>query len=197
MTSMTVQEQKKHLRRSVLSQTEEASARTQWAENIARQVTSLAEWAAARMIFAYLATEREISVDGIIAHAWQEGKSVAVPVLQKEAGKMEFYLLTSMQDVTENAFGIREPNLPATKVEAKEADIVLVPGVAFSRQGNRVGMGGGYYDRYLPSTTDLTIGICSESRLQSEIPTTELDMKVHFVATERSMYQAIQREGRK
>jgi 5-formyltetrahydrofolate cyclo-ligase len=80
-------------------------------------------------------------------------------------------------------FGMMEPDPCLPVVEPDEIDVVLVPGVAYDRRGGRLGFGGGYYDRFLPTTPALRVGIAHSSCLAEEIPCGPLDQRMDWVAT--------------
>lgn len=97
-------------------------------------------------IYAYISTRNEVDLQALIEDAWTEGKRVAVP---KVCGQdMSFYYIESYADLAKGNFGILEPKDGTMQAEEKDA-LMLIPGVAYDRVGNRIGYGGGYYDRYL------------------------------------------------
>lgn len=100
----------------------------------------------AQVIYPYLAYNTEIDTKYIIKRAWQDGKTVAVPKVLNDTD-MEFYIITSFEDVELGFHGIPEPKTSET-VSSKEV-LMIMPGLAFDGAHNRVGYGGGFYDRYL------------------------------------------------
>jgi len=84
------------------------------------------------------------------------------------------------------ALGVREPVGPAS--DPAEADVVVVPGVAFSPSGDRLGRGGGFYDRFLSLTPGATrIGVCLEQFVVAELPVEAHDVPMDFVVTDASV----------
>ncbi len=80
-------------------------------------------------------------------------------------------------------YGLRSPAPPVVELDPASLDVVLVPGVAFARDGRRLGRGGGYYDRFLaalPSTVHL-IGICHSRQVRDDLPSEAHDVRVHEV----------------
>ncbi len=67
-------------------------------------------------------------------------------------------------------------------------DLLFVPGIAFTTQGNRLGRGGGFYDRYLETFQGTSIGICYEEQLQEKIPHEHHDKKVNYIVTDKNIY---------
>ena len=88
-------------------------------------------------------------------------------------------------------FKIREPI--SNEPYLGKIDLFIVPGVAFDINGNRLGYGGGYYDKYLKDTNASTIGICFEEQITNEIEPEEHDIKVDIVQTERKTYDETKR----
>jgi 5-formyltetrahydrofolate cyclo-ligase len=80
-------------------------------------------------------------------------------------------------------FGMLEPAADLPVIDPATPDVVLVPGVAFDRQGRRLGFGGGYYDRFLPTTPALRVGIAFDQCLAEELPCSEHDQRMDWVAT--------------
>ncbi|MDO5448845.1 MAG: 5-formyltetrahydrofolate cyclo-ligase [Clostridia bacterium] len=100
----------------------------------------------AQVIYPYLAYNTEIDTRYIIERAWQDGKIVAVPRVLDDTN-MEFFVITSFDDVELGYHDIPEPTTSET-VSAKDV-LMIMPGLAFDEAHNRVGYGGGFYDRYL------------------------------------------------
>ena len=101
-----------------------------------------------RRIAAYLAADGEISIEPVISRAWRDNKQVYLPVLHPFDNKLQFAIYTPDSILVNNRFFIGEPAIAAAKrVKAMNMEVVLTPLVAFDRYGNRIGMGGGFYDR--------------------------------------------------
>jgi 5-formyltetrahydrofolate cyclo-ligase len=80
-------------------------------------------------------------------------------------------------------FGMLEPAPSLPQVDPSDLDLVLVPGVAFDRRGGRLGFGGGYYDRLLPMTTALRVGVTYDQTLVDRLPVQEHDQLVQWIVT--------------
>ena len=100
----------------------------------------------------YLTNDGEIDLSLLIKHAWQQGKKCYLPVLaEPNTQRLWFILYTADTKLRNNRFGIPEP-IHSRKTRLRKTlslDLILMPLVAFDQQGNRVGMGGGFYDRTL------------------------------------------------
>lgn len=102
----------------------------------------------AKRIACYLSNDGELSTELVIQRAWKDHKLIYLPVLHPFADRLQFAAYQKKTALVDNRFGIGEPALGAIhRVRALEMDVVLTPLVAFDRQGNRMGMGGGFYDR--------------------------------------------------
>lgn len=138
-------------------------------------------------VFAYLAIGKEVNIDAYLAYLLEQGVEVYVPHCLSERGIMEAVQLHSLEDVKTGKYGIREPREINKTALPEELDYILVPGVAFDEKGGRLGMGAGYYDRFLPITAiERRIGIAWEMQIQHEdIPMEEQDVRMGYIVTEQ------------
>ncbi|HNM43397.1 5-formyltetrahydrofolate cyclo-ligase [Plasticicumulans sp.] len=135
---------RRHLRaaRRALSPAAQQAA----AEAVAVRIRALPAYAAARSIAVYLACDGELDPAVLVAGARRDGRTLLLPRLLPEAGRMDFAEWPADAPLVANRFGIPEPE--GTPLHAPEAvDLVLAPLVGFDAHGGRLGMGGGYYDR--------------------------------------------------
>ena len=122
-------------------------------ERIKKTLISLDVYRSAENIFAYMSNKKEVYTQKIIEQAWADGKNVYIPkVLSKT--EMDFYKLNSFDEVSIGMYGIEEPTSFESADEVNDA-VIILPGVAFDYDLNRIGQGGGYYDRYLASHKDI------------------------------------------
>ena len=98
---------------------------------------------------------------------------------------LQHYQLTSLDSVRRGPLHTMEP-VPNGEAVSPQFDIILVPGIAFDRDGNRMGFGKGFYDRFLMEGSGIKIGICYEFQLVDQIPISENDVPVDIVITEES-----------
>ena len=91
---------------------------------------------------------------------------------------------SGMEDMEPGRYNIPAPKLTCPKVERKDIDLILTPGLCFDSRGGRLGQGAGYYDRYLEDYEGVTIGLCREDFFQINLPKESLDMWVKYVLTE-------------
>lgn len=151
----------------------------------------------ARTIMMYQAIRAEVSLDEAIAAAQEAGKRVAFPVcIDKET--MVAVVPGAMQESEEGlsawhsgSFGILEPDPDMGEVlDPTEIDLVVCPATAFDRECNRIGMGGGYYDRYLPRCTGATrVLVTFEAQRVGSIPAAAWDVPLDAAITEERIYE--------
>ena len=125
--------------------------------------------------------------DEIIERALEDGKRVGIPLC---VGPHEMVVkeYKSGDELARGAFGIREPLAEAAEITAGEFDLAIVPCVACSKDGRRIGHGAGYYDRFLSASGFNKIALCFEKLLTDDIPLEETDVHMDGVATEDAIY---------
>lgn len=143
----------------------------------------------AQHIAIYLASPLEADLQPWFERAWAVGKMLYSPVIGESAGDMEFYPLTSDTVIHSGRFGLREPVIVSaeSRIKAQNLDAALLPLLAFDDQGNRLGMGGGYYDRYFAREAQrpIIVGIGYEvQRSATTLPTQPWDIRLNSVVTE-------------
>lgn len=114
---------------------------------------------------------------------WYREKTIYLPVV--EGDDLRFLPYTGSQAVQRGAYQIWEPIDQGEEADLAAIDLILVPGVAFDRQGNRMGRGKGYYDRALRLVKAPKIGVCFHFQLLDQIPTEPFDIPMDRVITDR------------
>jgi len=156
---------------------------------VLQRVLGLEEYAAARLVHTYVSgKENEVETRGLIQTTLEQGKRVAVPVVQRGSRTLLHAEIQELDRLEPDEWGIPSP-LPghADWIEDLSAfDLVVVPGIAFDRQGRRLGFGGGYYDRFLHQIRAPRIGLTYESLLLDEVPIEPHDAAVEILITEFS-----------
>lgn len=141
-----------------------------------------------KVIMAYLAVPGEASVDASISTALSMGKTVCVPFILEEEGQMQAVRLVSLKKLGTDRFGIRTPQEPVEVIAPEDIDLVLVPGLGFTAQGDRLGKGKGYYDRFLPRCTKaVTMAVGYEAQVLKELPVNAHDAKIRYLCTEKGL----------
>ncbi len=149
-----------------------------------------AEYKNAKCILFYLSIGYEVDTYQLIKQALSDGKRVCVPRCY-ENGIMDAVEIVSLNALKPGMYGILEPDATAPAIYPNDLDLILVPGMAFDRERNRLGRGAGYYDRYLEQTKRAaTIGVCRSSRLFDAIPYEPHDRKVDVLITELEVIES-------
>jgi len=152
--------------------------------------------AAATVMF-YLAMPDELQTERMICDALEQGKQVCVPLLTPKYGEMTAARITGFDCLITGRLGLKMPDpAKAQIVQPSAIDLVVVPGVAFDATGNRLGMGAGYYDRFLAETRRSTLLGLAWNCLPSEsIPFDEHDIRMHYLLTEGGFLSCGQGRG--
>ena len=137
-------------------------------------------------VMLFLSLPHEVETTAMILAAWQQGKTVAVPKVSWEQRHMLPVELTSLETgLSKDRMGLRNP-VSGVPVPFEEIGLVITPGLGFDRQGNRLGRGGAYYDRFFSSHTlgAAKWAVCFSEQLCPEVPHTDADVPVDAVVTE-------------
>lgn len=133
----------------------------------------------AKTIYGYLPYNQEVRTVPILEQALADGKKVAVPKIYGD--EMRFIYLPDLNRVEKGYSGIPEPIEDGPEGDDPEA-LVLMPGLAFDKEGHRIGYGGGFYDKFLAKEPEHpTVALCYEFQIMSELPTEEFDIPVDLV----------------
>lgn len=154
---------------------------------ICRSIQMLPEYQNASCIFCYISVGKEISTKAILKDAWASGKRVAVPRCTSK-GIMNLFEIHSAKDLEPGSYQIPEPKSYCTPVNPSEPGFAIVPCLSCDRKRNRLGHGGGYYDRYLADAAFPTAAVCREKLLLDHVCCEIHDQPVDFVITETAIY---------
>lgn len=133
----------------------------------------------ARTLYGYLSYNQEVLTLPILEQALRDGKQVAVPKVYGDT--MKFIILHDLSRIAPGSYGIPEP-VEDGPVAQDETALVLMPGLAFDRHGNRMGYGGGFYDKFLAAEPEHpTVALCYAFQMVEQIPTDSYDIPVDCV----------------
>lgn len=159
---------------------------------VARRLAACPAWQRAGLVLCFLSMPGELDTAPIITAAGQAGKIIAVPRI--EAGVISFRLIGSdPAALPRDRWGIPipDPSWPEARLSGGAEVLVVTPGLAFDRRGNRLGRGGGYYDGFLRATragSALTaLGVCLSVQLVEDAPHDARDQKVDGIVTEEEL----------
>lgn len=167
------------------------------ASGLLQQLCLLPEFSMAQRVALYLANDGEIDPINVIHHCWQTDKETYVPVIIPGAGNvLKFALISQKTQYTQNRFGIKEPVVKSDELrDAKDLDLVLVPLVAFDESGNRVGMGGGFYDTTfefvgnINTSSPVLVGVAHEIQKVDVVVAEHWDIALTTVVTGHHTYR--------
>lgn len=155
-------------------------------EKIAERLIASEDFKRAKTVMLYKSVDNEVSLEGVLDSPLAENKIFAFPVCVSKT-EIKAYI---PKEWRKGAFGIIEPD-PSVSIEVppEDIDLIILPGVAFCEDGRRLGMGGGYYDRFLPKCKNArTVMIAFECQKADELPCDGFDKKVDMVLTEKAVY---------
>ena len=155
-------------------------------DSITQQALVLIEERNAQHIALYVSFDGEISTDKLIKTLWAQDKCVYLPVLHPfSPNHLLFLRYLPDTPMLKNKFGIWEPKLNVQNVlPLDELDILFTPLVAFDKQGNRLGMGGGFYDRTLQhwqKSSFIPVGLAHQCQQVEQLPTEAWDVPLHQI----------------
>lgn len=141
------------------------------------------EYKDADVIYSYYSYNSEVLTSPLMTRAWEDGKKVAVPLVVGE--RMKFIRINSHEDVTPGYMGIPEPK-DTQGEECSDSNVLMImPGIAFDRSFNRIGYGGGFYDRYLSDHRNVMftkVALCYDFQIVDEaLPVEEFDEPVDVI----------------
>lgn len=158
---------------------------------LTRLFLELPEYRAAKTVMCYCGAFPEPDTSEIMRGVLCDGKILALPLVTGK-GIMEARRVKTLDDLRPGAYGINEPPAYAERIAPENIDVILVPALAFDKNGFRLGHGGGYYDRYLAETNAFTVGILCEKLLWEKVPTDEHDIAVKYLITEKRSWSPIE-----
>lgn len=194
-TTLELQEQKKVIREQAHANRKEQAEKDELSRIICEKFVALPEYAAAKTVMFYVDVRTEVRTRHYLPQALTHGKEIIVPWCN-DAGELELFRLKSMDDLSIGMYKILEPKvelrpLPERQVAVAELDLIMVPGVAFDRDGARMGHGKGYYDKLLQHARRDTalVALAFECQMFPLIPMQPHDIFMDKIITEQAIYQ--------
>lgn len=149
--------EKQLLRRQVRSAFPGQAARMQQSQALCRHVLAWEVYRKAQVVGGYMSMAWEADVTTVLLDALSEGKTLVLPRCQGP-GHMTFHRVSSLEEMRPGRYGLLEPEAEAEAIPVEQIDLMLVPLEAATRQGMRLGKGGGYYDRALTHLPGVSLG---------------------------------------
>lgn len=187
---MDIQE-KKNIRNQILQHRESLDlyTRSQWDESIYNKLINSEAYKRANTIFAFVSFKSEVDTHKIIRYALEDGKTICVPRIESKQKGLEIFKIEDFEQLKKGYFGILEPVESCPEADSKELDLILMPGVAFDRQGGRLGYGAAFYDRFLSKLDKKVdkIALAYHFQILDNIPMDEHDVRIDGVITEEEI----------
>jgi len=184
----TMREQKNAIRSEMRAGLKKMRERNRRSGEICEAIIDHTAWRRSTIVALFAPLEHEPDVELLWKHA--AGKTMCYPTLRQ--GGIDFIGVASPDSVIPGKFGFREPIFDQARVIPPDTfDLVLVPGAAFTANGERLGRGGGFYDRLLssPGFRAFKVGVCFNRQVLEGVPTEPHDQRVHRVVTESGWLQ--------
>lgn len=136
---------------------------------------------------AYISTQSEVRTSYLINYLHKTGAVVCVPWIR--GNDIVPVILTKGNHLEKDAYGIKVPVIKKVMTDIRKIDVVAAPGIGFDRQGNRIGFGKGYYDRFLRKLSGKTIktALAFSCQLVKKIPAEKHDIRMDFIITEKEI----------
>lgn len=148
-----------------------------------------------KRVAVFLAQDGELTTDLLIKHLWHRGHQVLLPIIQPKSGQLKFAQYLPNTPLVANQFGILEPDVAQhVALSAKAVDVVLMPLVGFDLNGNRLGMGGGFYDKTFAFKLGVKrrphlVGWAHGCQQVASLPTQPWDVPMDALVTESGLVQ--------
>ena len=152
---------------------------------ICQKISALPEFSECDTLFIYAPIKTEADPLPLFDEANKLGIRVAFPISLTDTSTLDFRVVESLDELTVGAYGIREPKQTAKKAIFTQRSICVVPALAFDAQGNRLGYGKGYYDRFLSNFCGLSIGITFDELKCAALPIESTDISVDIIITDK------------
>ncbi|MEX2104238.1 MAG: 5-formyltetrahydrofolate cyclo-ligase [Bacilli bacterium] len=191
---------KKEIRQKVLlcrSEMPEAD-RKRYDSEIERRLIALKTYKEALSVLFFSSFRDEVDLWSVMDHSWQMGKTILLPKMTKDTNALDLFEVDNKKQLKPGQWGILEPDPTQTQpIDPKRVSLVIMPGVAFDRHGNRLGYGKGFYDRLLMRIPHHVkrIAVAYHCQLIDEVPTEPHDKKLDGLITERETIWFPRREG--
>lgn len=179
------------LRKSILKKRDsiEPFLRYKKDELIIDRLTELKEFKEAKVILLYVSVRSEPDTRALIRDCLIAQKRIFLPRINKEKGELEIREISSIDQLKKGPYGIPEPDQDSPLRDINEAELIIVPGVAFDRRGGRIGYGAGYYDKLLTGLKKEipVVAIAYDDQIVEEIPLEPHDKLVDLIITDREV----------
>jgi len=150
---------------------------------VCRLILESAVWQRASQVMLYVPMSGELDVNLLLKSGLEKGKQVALPRFSEEKNAYVACKIDNLSDLVPGKFGVLEPPPISQKMNTKQLDLAIVPGVAFVGLGGRLGRGGGFFDRLLAGIPAKKCGVCFEQQVYPDVAVERHDVKMDMIAT--------------
>ncbi len=168
------------------------ATRAHLSARITARVLELDSYHAAKTLLAYMSFGSEFDTRALIDHALSNGKHLLLPRVDRGSGNLALHRVNDLAvDLQPGVWGILEPRAETTApAQVTDSDWILVPGLAFAAQGERLGYGAGFYDQLIASCTHkpALVAAAFSTQVVDTVPCSPTDMRVNYVVTEDAIY---------
>ena len=199
---MSPSAQKQTIRKSILAQREQlpADTRAAYSAVITERLLQLPEYRQAGTVLGYMNFGAEFASERWVARVLADGKRLALPKVNRHTNHLDLYWVEDPENqLTAGLWGIREPVVERCERlnNPNEVEFALLPGVAFTRDGARLGYGGGFYDKLLASMAQRPVLVAAAFAVQivERLPQEATDIKVEWIITEQETIDCSARKG--
>ncbi|GIN73573.1 5-formyltetrahydrofolate cyclo-ligase [Bacillus sp. J14TS2] len=188
--------EKKTLRRKMLQALRELDSlqHAQLSYQIGERLYRTNEWKKAKTIGITVSRFPEVDTWPIIRMAWRQGKIISIPKSDPIQKVMSFYQLETFLQMEKGYSHLYEPIPEETRLQQKnEIDLLIVPGLTFTKEGYRLGYGGGFYDRFLGDYHRNTMALAFMRQINERIPIEPFDLPVQKIVTESTLIDCVKK----
>lgn len=177
---------KNEIRKDALRLRKSISDKLSKSEMIVKRIMSLEVYKKSKVIAMYYSLPDEVSLNRLINNAIKDDKIVLLPQIKNS--EMFFVKIDDLTIYKKSKFGVYEPVVTSNNKWQNNVDLILVPGVAFDINKNRIGYGKGYYDRFLKTSNAYKIGVCFASQILPALPIDNNDIPVDLIVNEKESF---------
>ncbi len=180
---------KQELRSKYLSIRKDIADKKKKSLLIMKKVIETSIYKDSHVIALYKNLPNEVDTSELIRRCLEDGKVVALPRVTNN--DLIFYQINDNSELSKSTFGVLEPEEnPNNIVEADSIDLIIVPGVCFDLEHNRLGFGKGFYDRYLENINIPSIALCFDEQIikDDKIPTSTNDVQIRLIISDKREY---------
>ncbi len=160
-------------------------------EKIRNNIYGLKEYCTAKTILTYVSKDKEVDTIDLITHSISLRKTVSVPLTKKNNNSLEIREIEDIKDLKVGSFNILEPNENTKIINPKQIELLFIPGLAFGTGCERLGRGGGYFDRFLLESRGLKVGLAYEFQIFDSLPIQKHDIKMDMIITDTRIISCV------